>query len=326
VTSRRQFISLLGGAAAAWPLGARAQGTRPRIAFLSLNSAHADAGDRASFVEGLRALGHLEGQTVDIDYRYAEGDTTRLASLAQELIALKPDVALANVVNPALAIKGIAPALPIVCPFLGEGAFPRLVASYARPAGSVTGLASNVEGMMPKLLELALDIAPYAVRIGLLTNPTGASIGLYMQQLDSAVRSRGITAVTAEASAAEQLALALKTFTEAQVQAIVVPLNALFISQSSRIAQLALSARLPAIFAYRQSVELGGLASYGVDRRENFRRAAVYVDKILKGAKPSDLPIEFPTKLLLVLNLKTAKAIGLNVPPALLARADEVIE
>jgi ABC-type uncharacterized transport system substrate-binding protein len=324
---RREFITLLGGAAAAWPLAARAQRPRPRIAFLAFTSAQAEgARNKASFVDGLRAIGYVEGRTVDIDDRYADGDTARLAPLARELIALKPDVALAESMSPVFAMKSIAPELPIVCPLLSDAALSTLVTSYARPAGSVTGLANLVEGVVTKLFELALDMIPGAVRIGILTNPTGASMALFVRQFDAAARSRGIMLIDAQAHAAEDLAPAFDSFAKGQVQAIVVTPNALFTSQTSRIVQLALSARLPAIFSESQSVELGGFASYGVDRRENFRRAAPYADKILKGAKPGDLPIEFPTKLELVVNLKTANALGIMVPAAILGRADEVIE
>jgi putative ABC transport system substrate-binding protein len=322
---RREFVTLLGGAAAAWPVAARAQRPRPRIAFLSLNSAQADV-DKVSFVEGLRALGHLEGQNTDIDYRYASGDTTRLAALARELFAAKPNVALANTISPAFAIKSIAPELPIVCPIISDAAVPRLAASYARPGGSVTGVSAFVEGLYTKTLELALDMVPNARRIGLLTNPTGASMGLVMQQIDTAAQGRGVAVKSVQSRTAEELTLAFESFANAQVEVVIVAPNALFTSESSRIARLALSVRLPTIFAYGLGVETGGLASYGVDRRENFRRAAVYVDKILKGSKPGDLPIEFPTKLLLVVNLKTANALGITIPATIVGRADEIIE
>jgi ABC-type uncharacterized transport system substrate-binding protein len=324
--NRRTFITLLGGAAATWPLAARAQRPRPRIAFLTLNSAQTEAAETGSFVDGLRALGYVEGRTLEIDYRYADGDTTRLALLARELVALKPNLALVSSMSSAFAMKSIAPELPMICPLLSDAALSTLVASYARPAGSVTGLTNFVEGVVTKLLELALDIVPQAVRIGLLTNPTGASMALFVRQFEAAARSRAVTLIGAQARAPEDLAPAFDSFAKGQVQAIIVTPNALFSSQSSRIVQLALSARLPAIFSEGESVRLGGLASYGVDRRENFRRAAGYIDKVLKGAKPGDLPIEFATKLELVINVKTADALGIMVPATILGRADEVIE
>ena len=279
-----------------------------------------------AFVDGLRALGHLIGQNVDIDYRYADGDTTRLKPLAQELIALKPDVALANSPSPAIAVKNVAPILPIVCPQISDFLVPGLAASYARPGGSVTGIASYVEGVAGKLLELALEAVPGSVRIGFLANPAGASMALWVQQVQDTARARGVVVLIEEARTPDDLPSAFDGFVKQQAQAVIVPANGLFNAQGTRIVQLALVARLPTIMASPQDVEAGGLASYGVDVRENMHRAAVYVDKILKGAKPGDLPIEFPTKIVLAINLKTAKALGLTVPPTLLSRADEVIE
>jgi putative ABC transport system substrate-binding protein len=324
--NRRALIALLGGAAIAWPLGARAAGLRPRIAVLSISSAQMEGKDAAAFVEGLRALGYVEGQTVDIDYRYAEGNTTRLKPLAQELIALKPDLALASAPSSAVAINSVAPGLPIVCPQISDVLVPSLAANYARPGGSVTGIASYVEGLAGKLLELALDAVTGSVRIGFLANPAGASMALWAQQVEGAARTRGVAVLIQEARTPADLAPAFDGFAKQQAQAVIVPTNGLFDTESTRIVQLALAARLPAIMAYPESVEAGGLASYGIDVRENYRRAAAYVDKILKGAKPGDLPIEFPTKVVLAINLKTAKALGLTVPHDLLLLADEVIE
>jgi putative ABC transport system substrate-binding protein len=323
---RREFIGLLGGAAVAWPLAARAQQRRPRIAVLSINSASSESKAVAAFVDGLRTLGYVEGRNVDIDARFAAGDPERLTPLAQELVALKPDAALVNSISPAVAIKGVAPALPIVCAALADSAMPSLAASFARPGGSVTGIASSVEDLYAKLLELALDMGPGSVRIGFLANPVGGSMPLYTQQLEAAARARGVTLLTQEARTPDDLALAFDGFAKQQAQAVILPANGMLQSQNEHIAQLALAAHLPVFSADRRHIDAGGLASYGVDVSENFRRAAVYVDKILKGAKPGDLPIEFPTKLELIINLKTAKALGIAIPATMLGRADEVIE
>jgi putative ABC transport system substrate-binding protein len=322
---RREVIKLLGGAAA-WPVAARAQQSRPRVSALSINSAQSEEKVMASFVSGLRALGYVEGKTVDIDFRYAEGDPTRLTSFAQELIALKPNVAFVNSISPTLAVKAIAPTLPIVCAALGNSSFPILAASYARPGGSVTGVASDVESLYAKIFELAIDILPGASRIGFLANPGGGSIPLYKKQVETAAQTRGVTVLTLEARTADEIDLAYAGFAREQVQAVIVPANGLFNSNDQQIAKLALTAHLPTIFSQPRNVEAGGLASYGVDLSDNFRRAAVYVDKILRGAKPGDLPIEFSTKLLLVINLKTAKALGISIPATMIGRADEVIE
>ena len=191
---RRQLITLLGGAVTAWPLVVHGAGLRARIAVLSVNSVQDERKNIAAFVDGLSALGYVASQNVDIDYRYAEGDTTRLKPLAQELIALKPDVALANSPSPAIAIKSVAPNLPIVCPQISDFLVPSLVANYARPGGSVTGLAFTVEGVATKLLELALDAVPGSTRIGFLVNPAGASMALWVQQVETAARARGVHA------------------------------------------------------------------------------------------------------------------------------------
>src|SRR5262245_28230644 len=317
---RRELLVAVGGAVAAWPLAARGAEPRPRIAVLSINSEQDESKNIAAFVDGLRALGY-GSQNVDIDYRYAEGDTTRLKPLAQELIALKPNVAFANSPSPAVAVQSVAPRLPIVCPQISDFLVPSLVVTYARPGGSVTGMASTVEGVATKLLELALDAVPGSTRIGLLANPAGASMALWVQQVETAGRARGVTVLIQEARTLNDLTPAFEGFAKQQSQAVIVPANGLF--QTERIA---LAARLPTIMAYPQDVEVGGLASYGVDARENYRRAAAYVDKILKGAKPGDLPIEFPTKLMLAINLKTARALGIEVPLHLQQLADEVIE
>jgi ABC-type uncharacterized transport system substrate-binding protein len=326
---RRDFIALSGGAAMAAllrPRVARAQRRRPRIALLSLNSAQDEGKIITNFVDAMSALGYVAGQTVDIDYRYADGDTTRLKPQALELLALKPDLALVTSLSPARAFKSVAPDLPIVCPGLSDATFPNLAASYARPGGSVTGIASSVENMYEKLLELALDMVPGLARVGFLVNPAGAAMTLYKQQIETAARARNVALLTQQARTPDDLAPAFDGFVKLEAQAVIVPANALFVTQGARIAQLALAARLPSIFPDFREVQAGGLASYGVDVRENYRRAAAYVDKILKGAKPGDLPIEFPTKLVLIINLKTAKQLGLTIPAAMLGRADEVIE
>jgi hypothetical protein len=192
---RREVLTLLGGAAAAWPLAARAAGPRPRIAVLSINSEQDERKNIAAFVDGLRALGYVTSQNVDVDYRYADGDTTRLKPLAQELIAFKPDVALANSPSPAVAVQSVAPRLPIVCPQISDFLVPSLVVNYARPGGSVTGMASTVEGVATKLLQLALDAVPGSTRIGFLANPAGASMALWVQQVETAARARGVIVV-----------------------------------------------------------------------------------------------------------------------------------
>ena len=299
---------------------------RPRIAFLSLGAAQEGATLVAAFADGLRRLGYAAGQNVDIDYRYAAGEVEQLKSLAQDLIALKPDMLVGSEPSAARALKSVAPTLPIVCLALTDALIPDLIASYARPAGTITGMAQSVEGVTGKLVEVALEIIPGAVRIGFLSNPAGASMRLFAQIVDTAAGARGIAVLTEDVSTAGQLAPAFDRFRRQGTQAVIVPANGLFRVQRAQLAQLALAARLPTISAERQYVEAGLLVSYGVNEGENYRRAAGYVDRILKGAKPGDLPVEFPTRVELTINLRTAKALGVDLSPTFVTRADEVIE
>jgi putative ABC transport system substrate-binding protein len=322
---RRKLLAALGSAAVG-PLIAHATETRPRVALLTLQGPQDIAHRVAGFVDGLRGLGYIEKQTVAIDYRYANGDTKPLKSLAQELIELRPNVALGGEPSAARALNSVAPNLPIVCPTFTDVLLRELAASYARPGGSVTGIATSVEGVTDKLLELGIEIIPGIVRIGFLANPNGASMSLFAQRIEESAQVRGLAVVAEEARTSDDLGPALDRLTKQQVQAVIVPSNALFLIEDRRLAQLALAARLPTIFSQREDVEVGGLASYGVDQHETWRRAAGYIDGILKGAKPGDLPIEFPTKLELAANIRTAKALGIELPATLLARADEVIE
>jgi putative tryptophan/tyrosine transport system substrate-binding protein len=322
---RRQFIAGFGGMAL-WPLPLRAEGGHPRIGFLDINSAESDAPHLAAFREALQRLGYVEGRTVDIEYRYADGDTERLATLAQELFQLKPDVVLASAVSPTRAMKRVAPALPIVCPAFSDSFVPSLAASLAHPAGSVTGVASDVEGLFGKLTEVTLDAIPGTAKIGFLANPAGGSMMRFEQQVQSAANARGVEVQIEEVKKFDDFDGAFQRLSKGGARAVIVPANGLLNSGQNRIIELSLPLHLPLIFADRSGVDAGGLASYGINMSENFSRAAAYVDKILKGTAPGDLPIEFPTKLELVINLRPARMLGLTVPPALLSRADEVIE
>jgi putative ABC transport system substrate-binding protein len=240
-------------------------------------------------------------------------------------MALAPDVIFAGEPSAARAAKALAPNLPIVCPVLGDH-LPDLFASYARPGGSVTGVAAEVEGVNAKLVELAHDALPGLMRVGLLVNPAGANRAMVEGQVDAAARARGMTTLIEEASQPDALASAVDRIAKAGAQVVIVQANGMFINQRNTILRQALAARLPTVFDDRRDVEAGGFLSYGVNQTEGSRHAATFVDRILKGAKPGDLPIEFSTKIQLVINLKTARALGLDVPPTLLARADEVIE
>jgi putative ABC transport system substrate-binding protein len=323
---RRDFVWLLGGAAAVWPLSARAQSGRRRIAIFSISSAAFDAANLAAFRDGLRQLGHIEGRTIDIDYRASNGQTKILNELAQELIGLKPQVVLATSVTSTRVMNGIAPSMPIVCPGFSDSFVPSLATSFARPGGSVTGIATDVEGLIGKLAELAIDAFPNMTKLGFLSNPAGGSMPRFEQQVRAAAKAHGIEVIIAQAETAEAIPGALQRLRDSNVQAVIVPTNGLLNAAQKQIVELATALRLPLIFGRHEGVKSGGLASYGINAAENYRRAAAYVDKILKGTPPGDLPIEFPTRIDLIVNLKTAKALGLTLPAILLDRANEVIE
>jgi putative ABC transport system substrate-binding protein len=323
---RRDFIKLIGSAAVVWPFGAHAAGGRSRIGFLSISSAETQAGNVAAFRNGLRHFGYAEGQTVDIDYRFSNGNTEALTTLAQELLQLKPDVVLASAVSPTKVVNRLAPALPIVCPAFSDSFVPDLAASFAHPGGSVTGIASDVEQLIGKLVELTLDALPGITKIGFLSNPAGGSMARFEQQVRTAAQSHGIEVQIAQVQKSDDLSGALQRLKDESVQAVIVPANGLLTSAQSQIIETATKLRLALVFGTRQGVLAGGLASYGIDAADNYAKAAAYVAKILKGGAPGDLPIEFPTKVELVINRRTAKALGLTIPSSLLDRADEVIE
>ncbi len=323
---RRRFISALGCAGAAWPLAARPAGALPRIGVLDIQSAESDGRNLAAFRADLQRLGYVDGRTVDIVYRYSDGDTDALAGLAQQLVQLRPGVVLTSAVTPTRVMKRTDPALPIVCPAFSDAFIPNLAASFAHPGGSVTGVASDVEGLIGKLTELTLDAVPSATKIGFLANPAGGSMARFEQQVQTAAHARGVEVNIEHVEKLGDLEQASKQFGEEEVRATIVPPNGLLSSGRKRIVELALAFHLPLIFAQRDGVDAGGLASYGINTAGSYSRAASYVDKIPRGAAPGDLPIEFPTKLELVINLKTAKMLGITVPAALLGRADEVIE
>jgi putative ABC transport system substrate-binding protein len=327
---RRDIITMLGGVAAAWARIARAQSVakrKPLIGFLSAQPRLAAAVVVSAFLDGMRDAGYEDGRNVDIAYRFADGRFERLPALAQELVALKPDVVLASSATPAaLAARQATQTIPIVCPTLVDEVANGLVESDARPGGNVTGLSLYVEGMNGKLVELITDMVAHASRIALLNNSAETTVGEFQHDAQSAASARSVQLVSVDARTPDDLEGAFDRIGKMDVQAVLLIGGSMFFGQRNRIAALASQARLPSIYPYREFVVAGGLASYGVSTRDNHRRSAVYVDKILKGTNPIDLPIEFPTKLELVINLKTAKALGLTIPPMLLARADEVIE
>jgi len=245
--------------------------------------------------------------------------------LAADVVALKPDVILATVTPAAVATKALTTSIPIVCPLLANAINLGLIASESRPGGNVTGVSFRTEGLTSKQVELALQMIPDVVKLGYLVN-VASGIIIDRQELESTCQRLDIKAVPAEVRSANDLDMAFQSLAEDHVQAVIVLVDGMLFSERKRIAALAAAARLPAIYGFRDHVDAGGLVSYGVNLSENFHRAATYVNKILKGAKPGDLPVEFPTKLELVVNNQAAKALGLNIPSSVLVRADEVIE
>jgi putative ABC transport system substrate-binding protein len=282
---------------------------------------------REAFREGLRELGYVEGQNVAIEYRFAEGRLDRLADLAAELVAAQVEVIVAAPSPSAVAAKRATGTIPIVMISVGDPEGLGLVASLARPAGNVTGLSFGV-GMQTfgKALELLAEAVPGVRRIAILSNFSNPTHSLVKRELDAAARSVGVLLPRFDVGRVEDFEGAFAGMVDAQVGALMVITDALFISNAVRVADLCTKSRLPSMHGIREGVEAGGLMSYGAAIGDQWRRAAGYVDRILKGAKPAELPVEQPTKFELVINARSAAALGLTIPPTLLARADEVIE
>jgi putative ABC transport system substrate-binding protein len=325
---RREFITLLGGAAA-WPLVASAQqpGRIARIGYLASNLAN--QGPLDAFRQGLRDLGYVEGRNVVIEYRDAQGKLEPLAALAAELVALKVDVIVASSTAAALAAKQATTVVPIVFGSVPDPVATGLVASLARPGGNVTGLSNLNADLVGKCLEYLTQAVPGIGRVAVLWQPGAFGERTEKEMLiaeERAARTLGIQLQFVEARGAADIDNAFSEITGARSDALTVLVSGMLLGERRRLVDIAAKNRLPVVYTFRELVDAGGLMSYGPSLADLFRRAASYVDKILKGTKPADLPVEQPTKFDLVINLKTAKALGLAVPPTLLARADEVIE
>jgi len=323
---RRAFITLLGGAAA-WPLAARAQqaGKLPTIGFLGQNTRSFASEYVAAFVQRLRELGWIEGRTIAIEYRWGEGREERFAEIAAEFVRLKVDVIVTSATPPALAAKHATSIIPIVFATAGDPVGTGLVAGLARPGGNLTGLSSQTADLAAKRLGLLREVVLGLRRLAIMGNVGNPLSVLELSEVQAAASTLGLEVATLEIRRAEDIAPAFDAL-KGRADALYVCLDPVLITNRIRINTLALAARLPTMSADRGSVEAGGLMSYGPNFPDLWRRAADYVDKILRGAKPGEIPVEQPTKFDLVINLTTAKALGLDVPPTLLARADEVIE
>jgi putative tryptophan/tyrosine transport system substrate-binding protein len=323
---RRFLLTSLAGALAA-PLAAEAQPARkvPRIGILTLASS-ASTPILQAFRDGLRELGYVESQNMALEFRFAHGRPDTLVSLAAELVRQDMDVIVADGGQAALAAKSVTQRIPIVMGAVGDPVKVGLVTSLARPGTNVTGLTLLSVELSSKRLELLREAIPYASRVAVLWNPGNPAGKDYLEQTKGAARVLGVEIAAVEARGASDLDAALEAVAAARPSALISLADATLWNHRRRVVDFALRKRIPALFPEREFADDGGLMAYGPNVPANFRRAAVYVDKILKGAKPADLPVEEPTKFELVINLKTAKALGLTIPPSLLARADQVIQ
>jgi putative ABC transport system substrate-binding protein len=324
---RRELLAALGGAAAAWPLAAGAQHSAKlsTIGFLGSGTPSAQSQWVAAFLQRLRELGWIEGRNLTIEYRWAEGSSDRAAELAAELVRLKVDV-IVTYANPmVVATKQATSVIPIVFAAAADPLGTGLVAGLARPGGNVTGLSVQNTDLAGKHLELLRDLIPGLHRLAIMVNVGNSAAVLEMRAVQAAARTIGLEVAALEIRQAEDIAPAFEGL-NGRADALYVCIDTVLFSNRIRVNTLALAARLPTMLSNREYVEAVGLMSYGPNFLDLFRRAGDYVDKILHGAKPGDLPVEQPTKFDLTVNLTTAKALGLTVPPTLLARADEVIE
>jgi putative ABC transport system substrate-binding protein len=325
---RREFITLLGGAAAAWPLAARAQPAMPVIGFLSNASPDAYAIRLRAFRQGLKEAGYVEGQNVEIEYRWAEGHNSRLPALAAELVRRQVAVMVAAGGTPAAVVAKAATAtIPIVFGVAVDPVETGLVTSLNRPGGNLTGVTNlNVE-VGPKRLELVHELLPTATIIAVLVNPTSPNIAeLFSRTMQQAARALGLQLHILHASTDRDFDAVFESVLQLRAGALVISPDVFFTARREQLAALSLHHAVPAIYQYRPFAAAGGLMSYGSDETEYYRLVGIYAGRVLKGEKPADLPVVQSTKVELIINLKTAEALGITIPLPLIGRADEVIE
>ena len=325
---RRDFITLLGGAVTAWPLAARAQqpGKVWRIGFLSGTSRSAVSGLYDAFLQGRREHGYVDGKDYIIEWRSVEENYERIPEIAAEFVRLKLDIIVTAMGAALPMLKQTITTIPIVMAFSTDPVGNGLVASLAQPGGNMTGLAGSSDDSSPKQLELLATVVPNISRMGLLGNPSNANYSPFLKSAQDAARKAGFSLMPIDARDPEEIERAFAAFAKDGVPAAIVAGDAVFFGQRRRIAELALAHRLATMCPQREYAVAGGLMSYGENLADFFRRSASYVDKIFKGAKPGDLPIEQPTKFNLVINRKTADALGVTIPAQLYIFAEEVIE
>jgi putative ABC transport system substrate-binding protein len=327
---RREFISLLGGAATAWPLAAKAQqGERVRRIGVLIASVESDPErqkDVKAFQDALQDLGWIDGRNIQIDIRWAP-ERESMQRSAKDLVALQPHVILAPTTSATQAILQQTRTIPTIFAVSNDPVGSGFVQSFPRPGGNVTGFVNMEPTMASKWLELLKEIAPHVNRVAFLFNPvTAPYLDYYLNPLKAAAPSFGVQAIVAPIGDMSELETAVTAQAREPNGSVIMMPDFFTLSHRAEVTSLAARYRLPAVYPFRQFAQAGGLLSYGNDTTDNYRRAATYVDRVLKGTKPSELPVQAPVKFQLLINLKTAKAIGLTVPPSLLARADEVIE
>jgi ABC-type uncharacterized transport system substrate-binding protein len=325
---RREIITLF-GVAAAWPLAARAQrppNGRFRIGFLGNSTPTLEADLVEAFRKGLREFGYIEGQDIQIDYRWADGKYERFPTLLAEMIALKVDVIVTAGTPAALAVKRATSSIPFVMVAVGDPVGTGLVVSLGRPGGNITGLTSMAPELEGKRLEILKEVAPAISHIAVLWNPVNPFQTTSEKEVQAAARALGMKVLSLAARSLKEIEDAFEAIARERPGALFVLADRLFLHNRMQIMDFAIKHRLPGVHAYRELVEVGGLMSYGPSYTDMHRRAASYVNDILKGARPSDLPVQRPIKFDLVVNLKTAKVLGLRIPESILLRADEVIE
>jgi putative ABC transport system substrate-binding protein len=325
---RRAFIGALTVFLLVVPLDAEAQAPAkvPRIGFLLARPPTDNPYFIESFRQGLRELGYVEGQNIAIEYRFAEGRPERLSALTAELVRLKADIIVTGGPPAPEAAKQATSTIPIVFAVAGDPVGEGLVASLARPGGNITGLASISGEVVGKQLELLKEVVPKVSRVAVVQNPSNDTHPHMLRQAEGAARALGVQLHIVQAHTPPEIDAAFTAMRSQRAGGVLVLRDPLFLTQRSQIAALAAKSRLPAVYGFREEAEAGGLMAYGASVPYMYRRAATYVDKILKGAKPAELPVEQPTKFEVVINLKTAKALGLTIPPSLLQRADELIQ
>jgi putative ABC transport system substrate-binding protein len=327
---RRSFITLLGGAGVAWPLAARAQqGDRVRRIGLLMPFDENDPDGKlrySAFIQALAGFGWTDGRNVRIDLRWAGDDINRIRALAQELVGLQPDIALANGTLATDALQQETRTIPVVFANVRDPVAQRIVPRLDRPSGNITGFANYEPTLGGKWLELLSEIAPGLTRAAIMFNPDTAPVSAYMPSFETAARSLKVAPITAPVHGDVEIETAIIALGREPGGGLVVVPGGLQVTQPALIISAAARNNVPAVYRLSEFARDGGLLSYGVDSVDTYRRAASYVDRILRGEKPGDLPVQFPTKFEMVVNRGTAKALGLAVPPSILVRADEVIE